>query len=276
MDILDRARKLEQTARSNILRHARKLEEKIQQRLQGTYVGEEPLEIWRGIARDIESQIQPVKAGYVFPHRRIVVLICAAAREKREALQMAFESQKLEEDIRQVLRDSECDVPDDLTVSLKFTSRPGPQWRNPVFQVKYSRQPQRPSVEDRPVAEPPPRVAASLRVIRGTAARTTYPLVKDVTWIGRGGSTATARTNHANDVVFEDSEDPVNSTISRRHARIVYEPESQAYVLYDEASLRGTSIVRGGRTSRLASGPRGRRLASGDQIVLGKAVIEFR
>jgi pSer/pThr/pTyr-binding forkhead associated (FHA) protein len=93
--------------------------------------------------------------------------------------------------------------------------------------------------------------------------------------MGRGLATAAAAGGHKNDVVFEDCEDPINSTVSRKHARIVYEEETQSYVLYDERSARGTSLLRAGRSSKLADGSRGRRLADGDQILLGKAVVEF-
>jgi hypothetical protein len=266
MDILNRARKLEEKTRSSILKHARRLEEKIQQRLEGTHVGEEPLEIWRGIAREIESQIQPVKSGHIFPYRQVFVAICATSNEKRNALRAAFDGPRLEQDIRQLLLANECEVPEDLSAGLRFTSQPGPEWKNPVFHVRYSRQAKATATQE-PAPPRPVRVRATLRVTQGRASRATYTLVKDVTFIGRGSP--------KNDVVFEDSDDPVNSTVSRKHARIAYDEKDQTYVLYDEHSLRGTSILRGGRASKLPGGPRGRRLMSGDQILLGKAVIEF-
>ena len=274
MNILNRARKLEEKTRSGILKHARKLEEKIQERLQGTHIGEEPLEIWRAIARDLESQIQPVKSGRIFPHRQIFVTICAATNERKTALRAAFEAPRLEQDIRQLLQDNECDVPQDLGVALKFTTQPGPDWKNPVFHVRYSRQSKAP-VTPEPAPPRPVRMKATLRITQGRAAQSTYTLVKDVTFIGRGITTSTAGGSYKNDVVFEDSDNPVNSTVSRKHARIVYQEESQTYVLYDESSLRGTTLLRRGRSSKLPGGPRGRRLESGDQILLGKAVIEF-
>lgn len=274
MDILSRARKLEEKARRGILQQARKLEEKIQQRLQGTHIGEEPLEIWRGIAREIESQIQPVKSGRIFPHPQVLVMIYASSTTRKTALRAAFDAPRLEEDVRQLLGASECEAPKDFTVSLKFATRPGPEWKNSVFHVRYSRQSKAPETPA-PSPTPTARVKPTLRITQGRAAQLTYTLVKDVTFLGRGKTTTTAAGHHRNDVVFEDCEDPINSTISRKHARIVYEKEDQSFVLYDESSLRGTSLLRGGRSSKLPGGPRGRRLLPGDQIFLGKAVIEF-
>jgi len=273
MSILDRARKLEQKTRLSLLKHARKLEDKIQQRLQGTHVGEEPLEIWRGIAREIESQIQAVKSGHVFPHRQVFVTICATSSARKTALRAAFESPRLEHDIRQLLLSCECSVPADISAGIRFTTQPGSEWKNPVFHVRYSRQAK--AVAAEPVKAPPSRVKATLRITSGRATQSTYTLVKDTTFIGRGNATSTPGATHKNDVVFEDSDDPVNASVSRKHARIAYDVEAQSYVLYDESSLRGTSLLRKGRTSKLPAGPRGRRLLPGDQILLGKAVIEF-
>ena len=273
MSILDRARKLEQKTRLSILKQARKLEEKIQRRLQGTHVGEEPLEIWRGIAREIEGQIQAVKSGYIFPHRQVFVTICATSNERKTALRAAFESPRLEHDIRQLLLNCECSVPPDISAGLRFTAQPGSEWKNPVFHVRYSRQAK--AVIAEPAQPPPARVKATLRITNGRAAQSIYTLVKGVTFIGRGNATSTSGAAHKNDVVFEDSDDPVNSTVSRKHARIAYDEESHSYVLYDESSLRGTSLLRKGRSSKLPAGPRGRRLQPGDHILLGKAVIEF-
>jgi hypothetical protein len=271
MKLLDRARKLEEMTRSNILGHARRLEAKIQERLQGSQVGDEPLEIWRGIVREIESRIQPVKSGRIFPHCQIMVVICASS-EKRTALRAAFETGRFERDIRQLLLDNECDPPQDLSATVKYVAQPGNDWKNSVFHVRFSQQP-------KPPAQAPPRrpvrLQATLRITHGRASQSTYTLVSDVTYIGRGVSTASAAGSHKNDVVFEDCDDPINSTVSRKHARIVYEEVHQAYVIYDERSARGTSLLRAGRSSRLSGGPRGRRLEAGDQILLGKAVIEF-
>src|SRR5688500_7744209 len=122
MSILGRARKLEEETRRSILKQARKLEEKIQQRLQGDQIGEEPLEIWRRIAREIEDQVQSVKGGHIFPYNQVIATFCSSSSEKKAALKTAFEPSRLREDIREVLQNCECDAPEDLAVVVKFAA----------------------------------------------------------------------------------------------------------------------------------------------------------
>jgi hypothetical protein len=276
MSIMDRARKLEAQTRESLLRRARQLEQTIQQHLQGEHVGEEPLEIWRAIARDIEDQILPVKGGRVFPYQQIVLTVCATSPERRVALAAAFESPRIEEDIRELLHGAGCAAPEDLGVAMRFVPQPGEEWKNPVVHIKYVRKAKRPS--RRITAQPaalPERKTALLRVVQGKAEQAAYELTRDVTFIGRGASVNGRSASHVNDVVFEDNDDPVNRTVSRKHARILFDPASGNWTLYDESSARGTTLVRAGRTSRIAPGAHGRKLQPGDQILIGKAVLEF-
>jgi hypothetical protein len=276
MSIMDRARRLEAQTRERLLRQARLLEQKIQQRLQGDYVGDEPLEIWRAIARDIESQVLAVKGGHMFPYHQIHVTICATLPERQAALSAAFEPPRINEDVRTLLQDSGCQVADDLAVTLRFSENPGEDWKNPVVHVKYVRTAKRGSRQPEPQPIPPPeRRTARLRILEGKTVREFYELTGDVTFVGRGASASGRSINHANHVVFEDNDDPVNRTVSRKHARIVYNAASGDWTLYDESSARGTTLIRAGRTSRIAPGAHGRKLQPGDQIIIGKAVLQF-
>jgi hypothetical protein len=257
-------------------RTARKLEDNIRRRLQGTEISDEPLEIWRGIAREIEDQIHPVKSGRVFPYSQVMVTMCPSSEEKEAVLGAAFvEAGRLEKDIKHLLQECGSEVPEDLAISVTFVREPQPEWITPVFNLQcVPRQIKQVASQEQ---AKPVRETAILRITRGKAAESDYLLYKDVTYIGRGASGATADGGSwTNDIVFEDSdEDPVNGTVSRKHARIVFEPDTCAYVLYDQHSSRGTSVVRSGRSTKVPEGLRGRRLMSGDRILFGKAAVEF-
>ena len=71
------------------------------------------------------------------------------------------------------------------------------------------------------------------------------------------------------DVAFVDL--VTNQSVSRQHAHIEYVESARHYRIRDDRSAHGTHIVRNGRTVPVPAGPRGVRLESGDEIVLGEA-----
>ena len=74
------------------------------------------------------------------------------------------------------------------------------------------------------------------------------------------------RTNH---VVFVDSADPANQSVSRQHAHIASEGAGDVRV-YDDGSVHGTAVVRSGQTIPVPPGSRGVRLRSGTRSCLAK------
>jgi hypothetical protein len=113
-----------------------------------------------------------------------------------------------------------------------------------------------------------------IEVLKGAAAETTYVL--------EDASIAIGRTSQAiddlggvrrNQVAFLDTTDGVTETVGRAHARLVRD-ESGHYRLRDEGSHNGTAVIRRGASLPVPRrDPRGVRLASGDEIQLGRAVI---
>jgi hypothetical protein len=80
------------------------------------------------------------------------------------------------------------------------------------------------------------------------------------------------RINH---VAFLEAADgdsaAINSTVSRRHARIDLDTDTGRPRLVDDNSAQGTSIIRGGRSIGVPRGSRGLGLQTGDEIVQGQA-----
>ena len=84
------------------------------------------------------------------------------------------------------------------------------------------------------------------------------------------------RVVRRNDIVFEDGADEANATVSRGHAHIRLDAETNEYRICDDASEYGTRIFREGRSIEVPSGgKRGERLNPGDEIYLGRACLRF-
>ena len=81
------------------------------------------------------------------------------------------------------------------------------------------------------------------------------------------------RTNH---IAFTEDAGDANTTVSRKHAHIVYSAASGDYRLKDDGSAHGTAVIRDGHTIPVPQGTRGTRLQSGDEIVLGEAKLRVR
>jgi hypothetical protein len=114
-----------------------------------------------------------------------------------------------------------------------------------------------------------------IRVARGQGDRGDYFFKGGVVSIGRGAepSDAFGRVRR-NDVAFADVRDGVSETVARAHARVEFDPDLRAYLLFNESSSNPTFQLRGGRSLRVTPRDRrGTRLESGDQVQLGLAVV---
>jgi pSer/pThr/pTyr-binding forkhead associated (FHA) protein len=120
-------------------------------------------------------------------------------------------------------------------------------------------------------------VQAQLVVLKGQATKKIFAITGDCTNIGRLAE-VTDRDNRVvrrNQVVFVESEDEANRTVSRAQAHIRLVPPGE-YRLHDDRSSHGTRVFRDGRTIEIPSGsPRGVRLRPGDEIYFGQACVRF-
>jgi hypothetical protein len=130
-------------------------------------------------------------------------------------------------------------------------------------------------------ALPPLRAAAArpllvLAVLKGKATRDSYDFAAaDRVFLGRLEEVldAAGRVMRRNHVAFLE-EGEINQTVSREHARIAWEAESQSFWVRDEGSASGTLLFRAGRSIEVSRHDRrGVRLTSGDEIYLGRAAV---
>lgn len=237
----------------------------------------EPLEIGQAIVDAVGERLEPAARGrYVFPFNRIHVTI-AASRDARARFQAVFESEPtLQERIVARLRDAGCS-PASVQCAVTYVARPSPDWQTPEFHLEFTRGAAAPVAAQEPEAAPvaAPEAARQLQItiVSGTAEAPNYTFTLPRVNLGRCAEVRDSlsrlvRTNH---VAFVDLAGTSNHSVSRQHAHIEYIESARQYRIRDDRSAHGTHIVRNGRAVPVPAGPRGVRLESGDEIVLGEA-----
>jgi len=247
-----------------------KTEQKIRRRIDGVFgdgASNTPLEVRREVLEHVESRIVPDRGGKIFPFGGIAVRLRPPDQAQRDVFQATLiQNRSLENEIRQLLRDSGVGLHERFQVAIEFQPADPAQ---PLFDVEFLR------AEDLPEQ---PRPSAQLLVVKGVAEQPAYPINKDRILIGRIAEVVDREGQMArrNDVVFLDNGDEVNSTVGRAHAAIYFSREKNEFRVVDEVSRYGTRVFREGRSIEVPGGnPRGIRLRAGDEIYLGRACLRF-
>jgi hypothetical protein len=227
-----------------------------------------PLELLQSALDDLETRVVPAGRGArVFPYNRVHVIVAQPAGDTA-ALEAVFA--QLEARLRERLVELRCDPPATLDVTMAVSRETGEDV--PVLRIECS--------ADRAAAGPhagsrsiPP---LRLRIAKGQCASPEYVFDSGAIAIGRGAEPADALGRvRRNDVAFSDERDGISETVARAHARIEFDRTAGAYLLFNESSTNPTFLLRGGRALKVAARDRrGVRLAPGDAVQLGRAIVE--
>jgi len=263
---------------ADLMAKASTLESKIAARVEGAArdltrsAARQPLEVVHAVLDHVEREIQPAGRGRrVFPFNQVRVLIAAPTPRDRAGFDAVCEGPpSLEARVGERLRTAGCELPR-LAVTLSFVHKARPDWGQPDFDVECSR-------SAATAAVPPRTEQLELTITRGTTDQSVYTPSDPVMTLGRGHEVRDSRqrllrTNH---IAFTEGDDPINQSVSRRHARIERDAATGAFRLFDDGSTQGTSVMRGGRGLPAPRGARGLRLESGDEIALGQARVRVR
>ena len=227
-----------------------------------------PLELLHTVLAQLERKVQPAGRGRrLFPYDRVIIRIAQPDADP-VAVEAVFGD--IAARLHDRLAEMKCDAPERIDVSLSFvdpTGSPPP----PLVGVECFSEP-RPRLPPSTGNRPP---AVSVSIVKGQCAEGEYVFTEPVIAIGRTPEPTDAfgqvRYNH---VAFLETRDGVNETVGRAHARLQFDEPSGRYYLFNEGSSNPTSIIRGGRSIRVAPrDPRGVRVQSGDQVQLGRAVL---
>src|SRR5687767_3721681 len=235
--------------------------------------GRTPMEMTHSIVDAVEAQAHVSGRGRrSFNASEIRVTVIAPTRDAREQYEAVFDgAMPLRDRIAERLESLGCGS-DGLSVTVSYAVHARPGWVEPDFHLVCHRaDPSR----ARAAVDEGPAPVIELRVTHGAAEQPAYFCSQARVDIGRcrdvrDTGQRLVRTNH---VVFVDSADPANQSVSRQHAHIASEGAGDVRV-YDDGSVHGTAVVRSGRTIPVPPGSRGVRLRSGDEILLGEARLE--
>ena len=261
--------------------------------------GTEPMEIRRAVLDEVESRIVSAGQGKrVFPFNRLKIrLLAPGPREKVELEAVARDVWDLPAEVRERLSDRGCPVPADLDVDVDVTDEGGPEFGERRFHVGFERteratrsapparsaQGQATAISSAAatVAIPSPssetdRPLLELTVLKGTATRKVYSFPAGRVHVGRMEEIADeeGRVRRRNDVAFLEEGD-VNQTVSREHARFVFDEASGEIRLRAEPGASSTRIFREGKSIDVSGrDARGVRVQPGDEVYFGRACVK--
>jgi hypothetical protein len=270
MDIAGKARKIE-----------RKLARTVDAAI-GELVGHDepaPLEIVHAVLDRAEHEVQDIGRGRrVFPYSCVCVHVVAGpgdtdARARFDAV--AAGPPSLAERLADRLRSAGCHDAR-VTIEIVYAPQRGEAWDDPRFHVVFDRVVQAPHAPPPPPATPTETPRLKLTVVKGSAEQRVYAFTGGRIDIGRRAEVLDQKQRliRTNQVAFSDEGPDENRTVSRRHAHVEFVEREGSYRIWDDRSTHGTSIVRGGKTIRVAAGAKGTRLEAGDEIALGHARLK--
>lgn len=252
------------------------------ERLFGGRPPREPLEVRRAVVESLVGDVRPVGGGRrVLPVGRVTVAVMATdATEKRLFKEALAGPDGVEADLRRALDAAGAEWPRGFALTVKFVKTAGEDWRSGArFHVTAS-DPGAPAPAPEPemssTAAPVAAVAPTLvlRVTLGQAKPRRATCEGERLNIGRQPIVADAsgRVVRRNDIAFT-GDDEISRSVSRAHAHVAWIPAAGTYRVFDEQSSHGTVVSRTGRLIQVPPGRDGLKLAAGDEVHVGRAVV---
>jgi hypothetical protein len=228
-----------------------------------------PMEIRAAVIDAIDRQVAVTGiAKRSFPYGAVSVRVLLARPEDRVPFEAVFAD--LQDRVRQRLRELRCDVPSQFDARVGLLEQAEPGWTpGQRFAIEYTKTAAAPET-------PPARMPSlNVTILKGTASRPAYSFRSALVLIGRTAAAVDTRGRvRRNQIAFDDR----CPTVSRAHARIVYDRERAEYRLLDDGSARGTRLARGDETMDVRprhEDSRGVRLQSGDEILAGDTALRI-
>jgi len=242
-------------------------------------IGDSPevAEIRIAVLDEVKKKIQRAGGHALFPYN-VVRIVIRAAGDEGAVFERDFFRRFFDEEVRRGLAKESCRFSEDLRIEIRAVPGTGDDAWLRVETV----------AEDLPVATEEPsraRRVARLVVAAGTANKPEIALQKVRTNLGRPVDVYKAEgLSRRNDLAFAE-DNPINRTVSREHAHILFDKKTGEYRLFNDRWYQrgnktenncGLWIVRDGMGQEVHRDTRGTRLEPGDEIHLGKAVVKFQ
>jgi hypothetical protein len=228
-----------------------------------------PAELLSGILTGVERGISVAPDGPVFPYNRVMVDLKVENADRKAELRGALDKQQIATAVTQHL-ERQCRVPADLRVDLRMQTG---DVKVPTYDIEFRNV--RGHAETRPAAAVPTTArltrAAGAGEVEGVTLREgTFNVGRVAEVHGRDG-----RLIRRNQIVLDG--ESASRTVSRAHARIqgTVTDGALVFLLFDDGSRHGSTIVRGGRAHKVHQGTIGMRLQDGDEVYFGDVRLDF-
>lgn len=232
----------------------------------------ELIEVHRAILDEVAGRVEALPRGrrtFAFPH--LIVHVLLPDPDRRRSYEVAFvEADSLARDITDRLGDEHVELPERFRVDVELVNELSADVAGRGFDISYQSAP--------PAQAPAPMPAIWMKVLAGQADRPEYSFRKSRINIGRLTDIVDGqqRMIRRNDVAFLELAEAPNSTVSRTHAHIEFDPAASTFRLFDDRSAQGTRVLRDGDIITVPKGvSKGVQLRPGDEIVVGQARLSF-
>jgi len=232
----------------------------------------EVVEVHRAILDEVASRVDRLPRGKVsFCYSQVKVQVLLAEPERRRSYELVFtEGDSLSCDIKSYFEEQRIDFPPRLKVHVELVASLAPEVTERGFDVSYSNASGAHLSSD--------ALPIRLTILDGSAEQPQYSFAKRRIHIGRLAEVLDGdlRIVRRNDLALDDEVAGPNSTVSRTHAHLEFDPETSRYRVFDDHSSHGTTVVRDGSVIRVPQGTsKGVPLQTRDEIILGKVHIRF-
>ena len=225
-----------------------KLEHRIDQKLRQVLrssspdLEREPIEVYRAVLDEVTSRIDALPRGRLnFAYSRASVRVLLPNPERRRSYELLFtEADALTRGIKSHFEENKVEYPTRFKAEVELVNSLPVDVSARGFDVSYSNSPAS--------AAGPDTIRIQLTVLVGNAERNKYDFAKRRINIGRLAEVLDSdmRTVRHNDVALKDDSTVENSTVSRGHAHLEYDPEAGRFRIFDDGSARGTTVIRDG------------------------------
>lgn len=225
----------------------------------------QPLDVVAAVLHEIEEKVVPAGGGRrVFPYNRVGVKVLLPPGGERARFELALND--LEAKIRQRFQEIDCEAAYPLDVRVQFLKKAPAAWKaEQIFALDLQKR----SPDHASPASP--AVSLRVQVLTAAGAKRTYTFSEPKILLGRTADISDRGGGRRRNHVALDEQ---NTSVSRAHARIVYDAARDGYRVLDEGSTRGTQVIRRGDLVKVPKNdPRGVLLKSGDDIQLGDVVL---
>src|ERR1044072_3514569 len=182
----------------------------------------EPLVLQDDIWREIFVNLTAIGKGeHVLPSENVNLVFLVAEESERNILNSAFGDNRLEQFLRDKLKEERCGQSGQFRVHLEFISEATPDWETgKIFRISFG--------SGKEASIP----AIIIRILHGKASKKSYKLTKPTINLGRGSE---AKDKYGtlvrrNDVDFEDISEEPNNYVSKLHAQIQYGSDGIFYL----------------------------------------------